>query len=218
MRLEDTEQYKLGRNGELLIHSFAIEYGCTAFDIGGTASGAAPMLQSKHKNIIAPDALHLRNVPLWAEYKTKSVFYDHVNGRHDPSGNRIPPCLGHGINRRAYEDYRRADELMPVTLWFLCITAAQLHVASLSELGEPISSTRPELYNVVNFPLVRMHHVASFDKGRLQQFFRKDRLHEGLPTEAERKALLHWLRPRQMQFDAFTEHFLIWREQCWANR
>lgn len=210
MRLEDTPEYQRGRNGEILMHSFAIEYGCTAFDIGGTAHGMAPILQSKFKNIKAPDALLLRSKPLWAEYKTKSTFFNKKKAAQDEKGNRIPPCLAHGINRRAYEDYQRADQLMPVTLWFLCITPAQLHVASLADLGEPFASVDTR-FDMVNWPIERMYRIASFDRDRLQQFFRNR--HTDLLPEAARKDLLDWLRPRQLEFEAFTEHFLTLAER-----
>jgi hypothetical protein len=216
VRLEDTKEYQLGRNGEILIHSFAIEHGCTTFDIGGTAHGRAPMLQSRWKNLIAPDAMHMRNVPLWGEYKTKTNVWN-WNGGSPEMPERAPPCLAHCIERRAWKDYKLADKLMPVTIWFLTLNTAQLHVASLDELGEPFHSVRDD-FPVVNFPLSRMHRVATFDRKRLWQYFRKDRRHDGLPTEHERKELLNWLRPAQLEMEGFTEHFLIWREQCWAKR
>jgi hypothetical protein len=216
-RLEDTKEYKLGRNGEILIHSFAIEHGCTTFDIGGTTHGRAPMLQSRHKNVIAPDALHLRSVPLWAEYKTKTNVWGRKQTTWDAAGNRVPPCLAHGIEHRAYDDYRRADALIPVTIWFLTVNTGQLHVASLAELGDPFLS-ETDAYPMVNWPLTRMRRVATFNAKRVGQFCRSERRHDRLPNQGERKELLDWLRPVQLEFEGFTEHFLIWREQHWARR
>lgn len=209
--LEDTKEYKLGRNGEILMHSFAVEFGCTAFDIGGTANGTAPLLNSKWKNTIAPDALHIRNLPIWAEYKTKTNAFDWRGGSREMS-ERTPPCLAHGIDRRAFVDYQAADKKMPVVLWFLTINAGQLHIAALDQLGEPFSSADATNWPMVNWPISRMFHVVSFDPRRLWQYVRSPRRHDGLPNAAERKKLLNWLRPRQLEFDGFVEHFLIWHE------
>jgi hypothetical protein len=211
--LEETPEYKLGRNGEILMHSFAIEYGCTGFDIGGTAHGQAPLLNSKWKNTIAPDALHIRNFPIWTEYKTKTNTFDWRGGSRDMV-DVSPPCLMHGINRRAFPDYQIANSKMPMILWFLTVNTGALHIASLDELGEPFDSVNVD-QPMVNWPLSRMFHVVSFDQKRIWQYFRGPRRHNGLPTATERKELLQWLRPRQLEFDGFIEHFLIWREQHW---
>lgn len=217
MRFEQTPEYKLGRNGEMLIHAFAIEHGCTAFDISGTAHGRAPMLNSRSRNTIAPDALHIRNYPIWAEYKTKKNTFDWNGGsRADDVGRRMPPCLSHGIDARAFEDYKRAHTQIPVVLWFLTKNTGMLHVASLEELGEPFPSVN-SAYPVVNWPISRMKRVVSFDRGRVRQFLDKP-LRPSLPLDRERKELLHWLRPVQLEFDGFVEHFLSAWEHRWAAR
>jgi hypothetical protein len=214
--LEETPEYKRGRNGEILMHSFAIEHGCTTFDIGGTAAGRAPLLNSKFKNIIAPDALHIRNYPILAEYKTKTNAFDWRGGSRDMA-NHVPPCLAHGIDRRAFGDYQIANVKIPVTLWFLTINTGVLHVASLDELAEPFDSVDHK-WPMVNWPISRMARVASFDRKRLWQYFRKSRLHAGLPTVSERQELLQWLRPYQLEFEGFVEHFLIAQEERWKPK
>jgi hypothetical protein len=216
MRLEDTPEYKRGRNGEILMHAFAIEHGCTAFDIGGTAHGSAPLLNSRHRNSIAPDALHIRNHPLWAEYKTKTNAFDWGGGSRDQEGRRMPPCLAHGIEARAYHDYKIANEQLPLVLWFLTLNTGMLHVGSLDELAEPFPSIDPA-YPIVNWPISRMKRIASFDRRRVFQFVNRPP-RERLPSLQERKDLLHWLRPVQVEFDGFIDHFLTVCERRWASR
>lgn len=216
MRLEDTPQYRLGRNGEILIHSFAIEHGCTTFDISGTAHGRAPLLNSRSRNTIAPDALHIRNYPIWAEYKTKSHTFDWNGGSRDQDGTRMPPCLSHGIDARAFDDYKQADAQIPVVLWFLTKNTGMLHVASLDELGEPFASVN-SAYRLVNWPISRMKRVVSFDPSRVREFLDKP-VRTSLPSDQQRKELLHWLRPVQVEFDGFLEHFLTVCEHWWAAR
>lgn len=216
VKIEDTPQYRLGRNGEILMHSFAIEHGCTTFDISGTAHGRAPLLNSRRGNTIAPDALHIRNRPIWAEYKTKSTAFDWNGGSRDPQGNRMAPCLAHGIDPYAYHEYRRANEQMPVVMWFLTINTGMLHVASLDELGEPFDSVNPA-YPIVNWPISRMKRVASFDRKRIIRFVNEPP-RQSLPSDQQRKELMHWLRPVQVEFDGFVEHFLTVCEHRWASR
>jgi len=213
--IETTPEYTLGRNGEILLHSFAIEHGCTTFDIGGTANGRAPLLNSPFGNSIAPDALHIRNIPVWAEYKTKTNTFDWRGGSRDMEV-RMPPCLMHGIERRAFEEYQLADQKMPVVLWFLTINTGFLHIASLEELGDPFASVDPR-WNMVNWPVSRMMPVARFDTNRLWQYFRHKRSFDRLPSLDERKELLWWLRPQQIEFDGFVEHFLISIESRWKR-
>jgi hypothetical protein len=215
MKFEDTGAYKLGRNGEILMHAFAIEHGCTTFDISGTAHGRAPLLHSRSRNIIAPDALHLRNHPIWAEYKTKSYAFDWRGGARESQG-RTPPCLAHGIDLRAFRDYERANVQIPVVLWFLTINTGMLHIASLDELGKPFDSADHN-YPIVNWPISRMKRVAAFDRGRVRQFVNAPP-RPSLPADQQRKELLHWLRPVQVEFDGFAEHFLIDLEHRWAAR
>jgi hypothetical protein len=207
---EATKEYKLGRDGEIIMHSFAIEHGFTTFDVGGTANGRAPLLNDKSTNIIAPDALHIRSVPVWAEYKTKTNAFDWQGGSREMT-ERAPPCLMHGINHRNFLDYRTANLKMPVVLWFLTVNTGALHIASLDQLGEPFPSVSDK-HPMINWPLSRMFRAVTFDPSRLWQYFRQSRRHDGLPTADERKELLHWLRPRQLEFEAFTEHFLAWHE------
>lgn len=209
-RFEQTAEYKRGRNGEILMHSFAIEHGCTVFDIGGTGHGAAPLLNSKYGNMVAPDALHIRNVPIFAEYKTKTNAFDWGGGSRDME-HRMPPCLAHGIDGRAFDEYRRVNCQMPVVLWFLTINSGQLHIAWLDELGDPFPSVDPA-YPIMNWPLKRMRHVASFDPKRLRAFFGKER-EARLPTTTERRELMAWLRPKQLEFESFIDHFLEWYEK-----
>ena len=216
MKLEETPEYKRGRNGEILMHAFAIEYGCTTFDIGGTARGQAPLLNSRHRNIIAPDALHIRNYAIWAEYKTKTNTFNWNGGSRDHEGNRMPPCLAHGIESRAYHDYRITNAQMPVVLWFLTLNTGMLHVASLDELGEPFDSVDPA-YQIVNWPISRMKRVASFNPKRVSQFVNRPP-RQNLPTAEQRKDLLRWLCPIQVEFSGFIEHFLTVCEQRWASR
>lgn len=209
--LDQTPEYKRGRNGEILMHSFAIEHGCTVFDIGGTGRGAAPLLSHKAGNIIAPDALHIRNVPICAEYKTKTNAFDWRGGSRElAEQGHMPPCLAHGIEEHLLPEYRRINARMPVVLWFLTINSGQLHVAWLDELGEPYHSVNPD-FHIVNWPLDRMHRVASFDPKRLQAYFAKERENR-MPTHQERRELLKWLQPRQLQFNSFIDHFLEWHE------
>jgi hypothetical protein len=215
-RLEETAEYKLGRDGEILMHAFAIHCGCTAFDIGGTANGKAPVLNAAARNIIAPDALHLRDRPLWAEYKTKTNAFDWRGGSREMT-DHPPPCLMHGIDERALNDYREANLKMPVVLWFLTLNTGQLHIASLDELGEPFPSVDGK-WPMVNWPISRMHRVVSFDRDRLWKYFRQQRRHEGLPNAAERRALLQALRPHQLEFDGFVEHFLACHERRLGRR
>lgn len=210
--LEQTHEYKLGRNGEILMHSFAIEHGCTIFDIGGSGRKAAPLLTHKFGNIIAPDALHIRHVPIFAEYKTKTNPFDWRGGSREwAAQGHMPPCLAHGIEEHAFSEYQRANRRMPVVLWFLTINNGQLHVAWLDELAEPWRSVNPD-YRIVNWPLSRMHHVASFEPKRLRAWFAKERDNR-LPTVTERRQLLDWLRPRQLEFESFIDDFLQWHEQ-----
>jgi hypothetical protein len=212
--LEETREYKLGRKGEILMHSFAIEYGCTAFDAAGTANGRAPLLHSKWKNSIAPDALHIRNYPLWAEYKTKTKIWQWNGGSRDMV-DVMPTGGAHGIPQHAFPDYQKANDKMPMVLWFLAISEGVLHIASLDELGTPFPSVHKD-WPMFNWPISRMFRVATFDQERLSRYFERLRpKHSGLPTADERKELLDWLRPRQLEFDGFIEHFLIWRERLW---
>lgn len=213
--LEQTREYILGRKGEILIHSFAIEHGCMTFDVSGTANGRAPVLNSPFSNIVAPDALHIRNVPLWAEYKTKQNVYDwHGGSRYDEV--RDPPCLAHGIDRRAFEHYQQADRKMPVVLWFLTVNTGQLHVASLSDLGQPFASRDPR-WPMVNWPLSRMSLVVRFDTERLKAYFGRPERRLAT-TAAERRELLRTVGARQAEFDGFIEHFLTYRETLWGAR
>ena len=216
MRLEDTEEYRRGRNGEIIIHSFLVTHGFTAFDIGGTAHGSAPMLNSLHKNTIAPDALLIGNFPILGEFKTKTNPFD-WNGGSQEMNHHIPPCLAHGIERRAFIDYREANKQAPLVLFFLTINTGALHAASLDELGEPWPSVN-DRYDIVNWPLSSMARIVSFDHDRLWQFFRRERRHDGLPNIAERRELVDWLRPRQLEIDPFITHFLKWREQHWVHQ
>jgi hypothetical protein len=207
--LDQTPEYRRGRNGEILMHSFAIEHGCTVFDIGGTGHGAAPLLAHKFGNIIAPDALHIRKIPIFAEYKTKTNAFDWRGGPRDLA-EHVPPCLMQGIEAHAFHEYRRINKQMPVVLWFLTINSGQLHVAWLDELGEPFPSVNPD-FHIVNWPLQRMRRVASFDAKRLRAWFAKERENR-LPAPMERRELLRWLQPRQLEFDSFIDHFLEWHE------
>jgi len=216
MRLEDTPEYKLGRNGEILMHAFAIEHGCTTFDVSGTAHGRAPLLHSRSRNLIAPDALHLRNFPIWAEYKTKSHAFNWNGGARNHEGHRMPPGLAHGIEARAFHDYKVANAQIPVVLWFLTINTGMLHAASLDELGEPFESVDSS-YPIVNWPISRMQRVASFDRSRVFRFIAAPPRHN-LPTEGQRQELLRWLRPVQVEIDGFVEHFLTVCERRWAAR
>lgn len=209
--LDQTPQYKRGRNGEILMHSFAIEHGCTVFDIGGTGRGAAPLLNHKGGNIIAPDALHIRNVPICAEYKTKTNAFEWRGGSRElAEQGHMAPCLAHGIEEHQFLDHKRTNRRIPVVMWFLTINSGQLHVAWLDELGEPFYSVSPD-FRIVNWPLDRMHRVASFDPKRLRAWFGRDR--DALPTSAQRRELFYWLRPRQLEFDSFIDHFLEWLEK-----
>lgn len=215
-KLEDTNEYKLGRNGEILMHAFAIENGCTTFDIAGSAHGKAPVFNSRSRNIIAPDALYIRNIATLNEHKTKTNTFDWRGGSIEMS-DKAPPCLMHGIDARHYADYKSANLKLPVILWFLTINTGMLHIASVDELGEPFESVHSN-YPMVNWPISRMFHVVSFDTNRLWAYFRQPRRHDGLPTAGERKEILRWLRPRQSEFDGFAEHFLICHEQSLSRR
>jgi len=215
MKLENTPEWRKGRNGEILMHAFAIEHGCTTFDISGTAHGRAPVLNSRCRNTIAPDALHIRNYPIWAEYKTKLNTFNWNGGNREirESGGMVP-CLAHGIDDHQFIHYQQANEHIPVVLWFLTLNTGMLHVASLDELGEPISSVRPELHPLVNWPLDRMRRVATFDRKRLFSYIQRP-ARQTLPTDSQRKELLHWLRPVQLEFEGFIEHFLTVCENRW---
>lgn len=208
--LDQTPEYKRGRNGEILMHSFAIEHGCTAFDIGGTGRKMAPLLAHKFGNIIAPDALHIRNIPIFAEYKTKTNALPWNGGPRGETGH-MPPGLAHGIEGYLFREYQRANRQMPVVLWFLTKNSGQLHIAWLDALGEPYPSLdKGRQAGMVNWPLSRMMRVTSFDPKRLQAWFGRDRY--TLPTPAERRDLFQWLRPRQLEFDGFIDQFLEWHE------
>jgi hypothetical protein len=84
-----------------------------------------------------------------------------------------------------------------------------LHIAWLDDLGEPFPSVNGD-FPVVNWPLSRMHRVANFDVKRLRAYFGKD--HDRLPTPAERRDLMDWLQPRQLEFQGFIDHFLAQHE------
>jgi hypothetical protein len=129
----------------------------------------------------------------------------------------MPDCDAHGIPQHALPDYQKANAKMPLALWFLAINEGVLHIASLDELGTPFPSVHSD-WPMVNWPLSRMFRIATFDEQRLSRYFERLRpKHSGLPTAIERKELLQWLRPRQLELDGFIEHFLIWREQCWKR-
>lgn len=209
--VQDTLEWLLGRNGEIVIHSFAVEHGCTAFDIGGTGHESAPLLNKQDRNTIAPDAVLIRNQPIWAEYKTKTDVYDPGKGVHqlweDMGIQGAPWCFYHGIPSHSYNAYKVVDKPeMPVVLWFLTRKTGLLHVAPLFSLT-PYPSVIPKTFDIVNFPLTQMTPVAAFHKNNLSRFFDSPRSND-LPNPERRKLLMDWLAPEQLEFASFTDHFL----------
>lgn len=215
--LAETQEYKFGRRGEVVVYTFLLENGFTGFDQSGTANGRAPLLDSKFKNMIAPDALMIHHYPLFVEIKTKGKFFG-WNGGAREAADAMPRGPAHGIERRAFSDYCDANRVLPVSLWFLCEETGELHAGSLDELGEPYPSSKPEIYDMVNWPISRMWCVAQFDQERLSRFLNKPTLVERMPADAVRRNMLSWLQPRQPALAAFQEDFINRLEQLWHER
>jgi hypothetical protein len=219
MSIVETEEFKRGRSGEIIQHSFCVEHGFTTFYQAGSVNSGAPMLQSPTGNIIAPDELMIRNVAVFMEHKTKTKIWDWGGGSPLCRTENMPNyfCYAHGIDLRSLHEYKRANDKLPVILSFLAIRSGDLHMASLDELGEgwegDINGTP-----VMNWELSRMHRVVNFNSTRLKAYFSANRKRDRLPTDSERRALISWLEPREPQFNGFLDYFIDWQEKTWKAR
>lgn len=93
--LRASDEYKMGRQGELVIRKWLTNQGYWVVPTGDIENGGAPLLIKKIKSTILPDILAGRQKPFWVEVKTKTRLPHYQRYKRDQ----------HGIGRRLWEAY-----------------------------------------------------------------------------------------------------------------
>jgi hypothetical protein len=222
--IQDLEEWKLGRRGEILADIVLARHGFTLLDAAGSGTRATT-LHRYQADLVAPDYLGIMTRPLWFEIKTKRQDWIWRGGGRDDSGNRMPPGRAQGIDRRAYENYRKAQRPgMPVVLLIIIIPTGEMIANSLEALGTPYPSVRDDIA-MVNWPTSRFLPLYTFDPYELDRYFydpplsgspfkrvRRPPLH--MPAQHLRQLVFDRLQPVQQELMGFRQHLF----ECVNNR
>ncbi len=111
MKFNETDKYKLGRTGELLIAKLLQKRGwyiIPSYDYTGEDNDKAPKLQGNMNAFVIPDLdISKAGSRRWAEVKTKT----------EATFTRITGRLEHGIPSRHYRSYKEVQDITGCEVW-----------------------------------------------------------------------------------------------------
>lgn len=223
---EETEQYRIGRRGEILAHILLSAFGCITLDAANIGNGRASMLHKRNTDLVSPDLMAFKTVPLWWELKGKSKHFEWNGGNRElnESGDRLMPpgTLAQGINAVARHRYLVVQHQtgIPVVLGIIAVKQAVFVANTLDALGEPYPSVNSQ-WPIVNWPVSSFIELFQFNPEPLHRYFFH---HDGqarqppthMPNQTQREQLLELLQPVQRQFDFFRQHLFDETERQWS--
>lgn len=221
--LEGTREWCIGRRGEILATAIWASFGFTILDASSAGTrGRAPLLHRWQASIVTPDHFVIRNVPLFMETKTKEIELIWRGGKRDGKPGHMPAGAAHGIDRRHYIAYRQVQHntRLPVVICILCIRTGELRANTLDSLGEPYPSENDAL-DMVNWPVRKFALICEFDRRRMRQYFYQRQMPrpppQHMPTAAQLRQIVAWLRPRQYEIERLREDLIARLEQRWRT-
>jgi hypothetical protein len=146
MLIEDSEEFKIGRAGEVVIAGMLRAgkwYVNPTCEYSGKESRHAPMTANDVKKLITPDFdIAKRGQRKWVEVKSYGK----------PVLNRQHGCLVHGLEKRHWKNYVEIEAETGCEVWLFIYeyeakTAVYAHIGSLPVLQEGVSPRLgPEVY------------------------------------------------------------------------
>jgi hypothetical protein len=223
MTMQETDQWKKGRRGEMLSIAVWASFKSILLDVSASANKAAPLLHEVTGNIVSPDHLVMRKTTFFMDTKTKQRHLLWRGGRRDDS-DQMPRGPAHGIERRSFRAYQNVERQTgkPVIIAVLCIEDARLLANSLAGLGEPYPSIS-DSYDIVNWPISHFRRICDFDPVMLRHYFyRQDgtprEAPERMPTAFQLQKWLAMLGPRQGEIEWLIEDLLNRLEDEWEQK
>ena len=223
--LQDTNEWRLGRRGEILADITLSRHGFTLLDAAGSG-GRATTLHRYEADLVSPDMLGVMTRPLWFEIKTKTQNWIWRGG--SPPGldaaPRMPSGPAQGIDQVAYLRYKAVQHTtqIPVVLLLIIIETAEMYANSLASLGEPFLSVNNDL-RLVNWPLASFVRLYSFNPNQLHQYFYEPGSSvarmppDNMPSPSQRELWFERLRPIQHELEGLRQHLFTIENQRWAG-
>lgn len=110
-KFHETDFFKRGAAGELLIVKFLQKNGCfivPSYEFTGRENNKAPRLLGMQSSYVLPDLdVSSSGGRFWAEVKTKK----------EPTYHRNTECWEHGIPTRHYCDYKKVEAITRCPVW-----------------------------------------------------------------------------------------------------